>query len=607
MAMMACVAGATPAHTSYPVNFANDAVITHASRTTSRVGVYGQTSGRQFVRLTQPTDKRLYTNLLTDGTQQITVLRGEPVVPIVEFNGSWMGAYVYIDWNNNGSYDSDELVSFLRHGTVNSLGETISDDVFSKSHNSSYPLVLPQFFVPESTTPGEYAMRIKVDWQNDDPAGSNEEGQEITKNGGSIVDFVLNVSNDEPFDIATRYDSAGYGLVWHDEFDTDVNGAPDPFWWGACPCYENVAWNKYYTTRNDLSKVENGVLTMKAMENDGADPTDTRRWLTGGRQTQSKFHFTHGRVEARMKIDWQAGTFPAFWMMPQSPNGGWPDCGEIDIIEAAASSEISYHTIHGKWNNNGGSIGGTRNIDYTQWHVIGLVWTSEHLIWEVDGAEVFRAERSNSRLKDTWAFDYDFYIILNQSVGNGGFASNPVSGKVYTTEVDWVRVYADKNEEVKHNLVRGITLKQPFNNSTKETYDFIREGEFCWTEAQLDARDAAHNLIWEVDDSETAAIAPNNSKIKCKITGKKPGVINVKVTPERACAGVEPAQLTFEIKSADTESIDIIEIGEDAVFDIFDINGQRICKDANIGQLTNLSTGTYIVVLPCGVRKIAIL
>ena len=32
-------------------------------------------------------------------------------------------------------------------------------------------------------------------------------------------------------------------------------------------------------------------------------------------------------------------------------------------------------------------------------------------------------------------------MILNQSVGNGGFAANPSGGTVYTTEVDYVRVY----------------------------------------------------------------------------------------------------------------------------------------------------------------------
>lgn len=33
-------------------------------------------------------------------------------------------------------------------------------------------------------------------------------------------------------------------------------------------------------------------------------------------------------------------------MMPSNPKGGWPNCGEIDIMEQIGTSSTVYSTVH---------------------------------------------------------------------------------------------------------------------------------------------------------------------------------------------------------------------------------------------------------------------
>ena len=87
---------------------------------------------------------------------------------------------------------------------------------------------------------------------------------------------------------------------------------------------------------------------------------------------------------------------------------------------------------------------GTAACTNGDYHTFGLEWTPNKLIWYVDGKQVFsyaKATESYALDHGQWPFDKDFYLILNQSVGNGGWAAAPDRGFVYETLFDWVRVY----------------------------------------------------------------------------------------------------------------------------------------------------------------------
>ncbi|MDE6461167.1 MAG: family 16 glycosylhydrolase [Muribaculaceae bacterium] len=236
----------------------------------------------------------------------------------------------------------------------------------------------------------------------------------------------------------------GYKLVWNVEFN-EPDGTPADMenHWQTPWVNPGAAWAKYIIEDNSLRNVQGGRLVLTAKEQDG-------RWTTGAVWSEDHFYFTYGYVEARVMCNWQLGTFPAFWMMPHDfTDPDWPECGEIDIWEAAKNPTSSHHTAHGVWSNyNGyGGWGNPQPIDYSVPHTFALEWTPTSLEWFVDGKSVHFIDKGNSKLidrntnKPSWPFDKPFFVILNQSVGNGGFAANPTGGTVYTTEFDYVRVY----------------------------------------------------------------------------------------------------------------------------------------------------------------------
>ena len=79
------------------------------------------------------------------------------------------------------------------------------------------------------------------------------------------------------------------------------------------------------------------------------------------------------------------------------------------------------------------------------WHIYSLEWTDSELRWFVDGKQVFKYSKKTDDAQaleqGQWPFDKKFYIILNQSVGNGSWASNYDKDFEYETLFDWVRVY----------------------------------------------------------------------------------------------------------------------------------------------------------------------
>ncbi len=68
------------------------------------------------------------------------------------------------------------------------------------------------------------------------------------------------------------------------------------------------------------------------------------RFLTGGVYTKGKVSFGAGRLEIRAKLHGAGGAWPAIWLLPE--NGGWPEDGEIDIMERLNGEAIAYQTVH---------------------------------------------------------------------------------------------------------------------------------------------------------------------------------------------------------------------------------------------------------------------
>ena len=75
--------------------------------------------------------------------------------------------------------------------------------------------------------------------------------------------------------------------------------------------------------------------------------------------SKDKVEVTYGRVEARIRIPQGQGIWPAFWMLGSNiATVGWPNSGEIDIMENIGKEPQTYHgTIHGPGYSGANGIG----------------------------------------------------------------------------------------------------------------------------------------------------------------------------------------------------------------------------------------------------------
>ena len=454
-----------PSADSYAVNFDRNAVRTNTGRRLTAITLSGNT-------LTIPNPMCMYVDLTP---QLFTAQPGQTLMPSVAFTGTWMQTYIYIDLNQNGRFDvqepgpqgqlgaDNELVSFagmgLADGNYNSAGQKLAN------LSDVQP---PAFTLPANISPGFYMMRWKIDWNDCDPGGRVDEQNSIIKNGGVIVDVLLRVTDE-----ATE----GYQLIFADEFDLPNGSRPDPGKWRSST-RRGSTWNRWISDAEEVAFLQDGNLVCRAIPNPDTS-TDNVPMLTGAIETRGLFSFTYGKVEVRLQVDPYTGSFPAAWMMPQPPCEVWPNSGEIDIFESVDAKNTAFHTIHSHWSydlghKNDPKSSFSENVNIAQWHIYGVEWLENILIFTVDGNVVGTYARSNDEdilAQGQWPFTHPFYLILNQSVGNGSWAKNPDTSHTYETRFDYIRVYQKSSVD---DAVRDMPL-QPIiqHQNTAAYYDLL--------------------------------------------------------------------------------------------------------------------------------------
>ncbi len=240
-------------------------------------------------------------------------------------------------------------------------------------------------------------------------------------------------------------------LVWSDEFDSD--GLPDSTKWSydvgnGCP---NICgWGnnelEYYSEgvlKN--SRVKDGKLIIEAHKEKKEDMNYTSARLV----TKSKGDWKYGRIEVKAKLPKGRGTWPAIWMLPtdMAEYGGWPRCGEIDIMEHVGYSPDSlFGTIHTKAYNhiNGTQKGGSlkdKTLE-SNFHLYTLDWNEDRMVWYFDNMQYFEFKNEKASI-DEWPFDQKFHLLLNLAVGGNWGGKHGVDESIWPQrmEVDYVRVY----------------------------------------------------------------------------------------------------------------------------------------------------------------------
>lgn len=236
----------------------------------------------------------------------------------------------------------------------------------------------------------------------------------------------------------------GYHLVWNDEFDEGVTLNPT-HWTHEV---KSSGWvnnelqnyvNHQTSSGSVVTEIKDGALQIHCFKEGG-------KVYSGRVYAHVKEGWKYGYIEGRIKLPKGKGTWPAFWMMPVNYTG-WPDSGEIDIME-----EVGYHPNYVSSSLHANAHVHTNNTQVTkemycagaegEFHVYAIEWTHEKITTFVDGKELLTyANRGLGH--DDWPYDAPFYVILNLAWGGswGGAQGVDESALPATMEIDYVRVF----------------------------------------------------------------------------------------------------------------------------------------------------------------------
>lgn len=355
--------------------------------------------------------------------------------------------------NNNGQIVPNQIISLRFTFTLNSLTGTslyseIQYPLTSSQGNINLTIgtgkVVSGAYAPLTWPSGTYY--VKVEFFTGSGTGTCQWIQVATTSNGQIANLcnggLVWGSCQEQFT----------NLAWSDEFNVD--GAINSSNWHHQTQLPNGGnWYngevQHYTNRQANSNVSAGTLKVTAKKENFTDQGVTKQYTSA--RLNSKYAFTYGRVEIRAKLPTGAGTWPAIWTLGKniiesgafwSATHGtvsWPACGEIDIMEHWGYNQNYVQSAMHTPSSYGGTVnlgGQTIPTASSEFHVYTLVWTSQKMVFSVDGIEHY-TYNPTVKNSSTWPFNNPQYLLLN-------VAMQPAISPSFTQsamEIDYVRVY----------------------------------------------------------------------------------------------------------------------------------------------------------------------
>jgi beta-glucanase (GH16 family) len=249
-----------------------------------------------------------------------------------------------------------------------------------------------------------------------------------------------------------------WNIVWSDEFNgSTIDSTKWTFDVGTGPPYPGWGNNEleYYTGRATNAYVSGGSLHIRAQ----LEAFNGQNYTSAKIKTAGKFSKLYGRFEWRAKLPTGTGFWPALWMLPQSsPYGGWPNSGEIDVVENKGNvpnqegATIHYGGQSGNDIYSGATYTFPSGDSVTNFHTYLCEWTTNKISFSVDG-HLFETQTnwwsnigtSTSKYPYPAPFDQPFYIVMNLAVG-GNYLGNPPTNSINPSMpgemlIDYVRVY----------------------------------------------------------------------------------------------------------------------------------------------------------------------
>ena len=327
----------------------------------------------------------------------------------------------------------------------------------------------------------------------------------------SLLALGLTATAAEP-EIGSANLDDGYTLVWQDLFNA---GELNRDRWNV-QVVSNPANNELQYYRDNEANVRvglddegNSCLILTAIR----EEYNTRHFTSGRVTTEGKVNFTHGKIEASLKIPkTYKGLWPAFWMMGEDyGERGWPRCGETDIMEMGNSA--GFRKNEGESYFNGACHWGFYNEDWQypnyakasnwdyslqdgEFHLFTCYWTPDYFKMYVDldkypdspcyfemGITTPEGEENDPSQDIDWSawryFHKPQHILLNLAVGghfpgitkaDGITALNDENGQQASYYINYVKVYQRGSsvdpKETLYSKVPGDSQEEAIENLT---------------------------------------------------------------------------------------------------------------------------------------------
>jgi uncharacterized protein (TIGR03437 family) len=254
--------------------------------------------------------------------------------------------------------------------------------------------------------------------------------------------------------------TSGWKLVWSDEFNGPAGTAPDPHNWNYDLGDGGWGNNEIETYTNSSSNVfedGKGNLVIRAIRDASGHYTSARlqTGAPGSSSGTADLSWQYGRIDARIKLPFGQGVWPAFWMLGEDIGTvGWPQCGEVDIMENFGTfnnnETVNNGTAHGPGYSGSNGIGKAYTLPFGEkvendYHIYSIEWSQDSVEWFVDGVSYHKVTPASLPAGTQWVYNNPFFILLNLAIGGPQtFLGTPDPNAPFAPQdmlVDYVRVY----------------------------------------------------------------------------------------------------------------------------------------------------------------------
>lgn len=242
--------------------------------------------------------------------------------------------------------------------------------------------------------------------------------------------------------------SGNWERIFTEEFDgtrLDESKWTTCYWWNKGGC-TNLANNELQWYLPDNVSMADGQLRLRAVPEtvrgkEGRTFNYSSGMVTTGRDFvdragPDRFAARQGFFEIRAKLPKGKGLWPAIWLLPSTQEAK----PEIDIMEVLGHAtdvlEMHVHFLdqHEAIRSEGASV---KTVDLSaDWHVYGLEWRKDAIVWYLDGKEVWRFQ------DPAGIPDEPMYLLINLAVG-GEWPGAPDAQTAFPADflIDYVRVW----------------------------------------------------------------------------------------------------------------------------------------------------------------------